>query len=77
MKSGVAISWQNQPGRMAVPDVPWHKPDINPALEGLENTVICPHHALATADMTGAMTQSGVDKQAAAFQGKPNLTLVN
>lgn len=77
MKSDVSVLWPVLPERMAVPDIHWNKSDFNQAFQQWENTLSCPRYTLATAKMTGATTQSGVDKQAAVDPGKPNLNPVN
>nr|WP_321458044.1 2-hydroxyacid dehydrogenase [uncultured Cohaesibacter sp.] len=58
-------------------DVYLNEPNPNPAFTELTNIVLHPHHASATVETRGAMSQLVVDNLAAHFAGKPLLTAVN
>jgi lactate dehydrogenase-like 2-hydroxyacid dehydrogenase len=58
-------------------DVFASEPDADPALTGLPNVVVQPHHASATVATRDAMAQNVVDNLAAFYAGRPLLTPVN
>ncbi|EPX78742.1 2-hydroxyacid dehydrogenase [Salipiger mucosus] len=55
-------------------DVYLNEPDPDPALTGLANVTLYPHHASGTVETRDAMAQLVVDNLAAHFAGKPLLT---
>lgn len=77
MTSDVSVTWLIRSDRAAVPDIHWNEPDSNQAFQQWENTVFCPRHTLAMAEIRCAMTQLVADNLAAVDPGKPNLTPVN
>lgn len=58
-------------------DVFRDEPNPNPALTGLPNVTLYPHHASGTRETRAAMSQLVVDNLAAHFAGKSLLTRVN
>lgn len=52
------------------------EPDPDPALTGLENVILYPHHASGTVQTRAAMAQTVVDSLAAFFAGTPLLHAV-
>lgn len=58
-------------------DVFWNEPNPDPALTGLPNVTLYPHHASGTEETRDAMAQLVVDNLAAHFAGRPLLTPVN
>jgi lactate dehydrogenase-like 2-hydroxyacid dehydrogenase len=58
-------------------DVFWNEPNPDPALTGLPNVTLYPHHASGTRETRDAMAQTVVDNLAAHFAGKPLLSAVN
>jgi lactate dehydrogenase-like 2-hydroxyacid dehydrogenase len=58
-------------------DVFASEPDPDPALTGLPNVVLYPHHASGTEESRAAMAQLVVDNLAAHFDGRPLLSPVS
>jgi lactate dehydrogenase-like 2-hydroxyacid dehydrogenase len=58
-------------------DVFAREPDADPALTGLPNVTLYPHHASGTQETRAAMAQMMVDNLIAHFAGQPLLTRVN
>lgn len=58
-------------------DVYWNEPNPDPALTGLPNVTLFPHHASGTVETRAAMAQLVVDNLAAFYAGRPLLTPVN
>ena len=58
-------------------DVFWNEPNPDPALTGLSNVTLYPHHASGTVETRDAMAQLVVDNLAAYFEGRPLLSPVN
>ena len=58
-------------------DVFWNEPAPDPALTGLPNVTLYPHHASGTVETRAAMAQLVVDNLAAFYAGQPLLTPVN
>ncbi|MCB6179729.1 2-hydroxyacid dehydrogenase [Rhodobacter sp. Har01] len=58
-------------------DVFWNEPTPDPALTGLPNVTLFPHHASGTVETRNAMAQLVVDNLAAFYAGRPLLTPVN
>ncbi len=58
-------------------DVFWNEPSPDPALTGLPNVTLYPHHASGTVETRAAMAQLVVDNLAAFYAGQPLLTPVN
>ena len=58
-------------------DVFVDEPDPDPALTGLPNVTLYPHHASGTVETRDAMAQLVVDNLAAHYAGKPLLTPVS
>ncbi|MCA8880054.1 MAG: 2-hydroxyacid dehydrogenase [Rhodobacteraceae bacterium] len=58
-------------------DVFWNEPNPDPALTGLPNVILYPHHASGTEETRDAMAQLVVDNLAAFYADRPLLTPVN